>query len=310
MNELRIAWSPSSFCAVNREPLDLLERLGATVIPNPYGRRLTADEAKAHLSDVDGLIAGLEPLSRDVLESGTRLKAVARVGIGMDNLDLAAAEELGIKVSNTPDPPAESVAELTLTAMLALLRGLVATNRHMHEGEWKKVVHPGLRGTPVLLIGYGRIGRAVAKRLKVFGADVLVFDPFLGDLEEPGVRAVGLDEGLAQAKVVSLHAAGRDQVLGEKELSRMAPGGFLLNSARGELVDEDALANALESGHLAGAWFDVFWEEPYHGRLSELEQVLLTPHVGTYTAACRREMEMQATLNLLADLGVSVESGG
>jgi D-3-phosphoglycerate dehydrogenase len=110
--------------------------------------------------------------------------------------------------------------------------------------------------------------------------------------------------------VVSLHAAGRDQVIGASELASMAPGSFLLNSARGELVDENALIDALERGHLGGAWFDVFWSEPYQGRLSDFDQVLLTPHVGTYTEACRREMEMQATLNLLKDLGVEVEGRG
>jgi len=307
MSELRIAWSPSSFCEVDDAPLRLLQRVGATVLPNPFGRRLTAQEAVTHLSDVDGLIAGLEPLTREVLASAPRLKAVARVGIGMDNLDLPAAEELGIKVSNTPDPPAESVAELTLTAMLALLRGLVRTNEGMHAGEWPKVIHPGLNGTPVLLIGFGRIGRSVARRLVAFGAEVLVFDPFLTSLDQPGVRQVDLSEGLAAAKVVSLHAAGTDRLIGPDELRAMAPGSFLLNSARGELVDEDALIDALNRGHLAGAWFDVFWKEPYQGRLTDFDQVLLTPHIGTYTDACRREMEMQATLNLLRDLGVDAE---
>ncbi|MEX2375894.1 MAG: phosphoglycerate dehydrogenase [Dehalococcoidia bacterium] len=307
MNDLRIAWSPSSFCDIDDAPLRLLERVGATVIPNPFGRRLTADEAVAHVIGVDGLIAGLEPLTREVLASAPRLKAVARVGIGMDNLDLAAAQELGIKVSNTPDPPAESVAELTMAAMLVLLRGLVRTNEGMHAGQWPKVIHPGLNRTSVLLVGFGRIGRAVARRLMAFGADVLVFDPFLTKLDEPGVRQVGLGEGLAAARVVSLHAAGTDRVIGPDELRAMAPGSFLLNSARGELVDEDALIDALERGHLAGAWFDVFWEEPYQGRLTHFDQVLLTPHIGTYTDACRREMEMQATLNLLRDLGVEAE---
>jgi D-3-phosphoglycerate dehydrogenase len=303
---LRIAWSPSSFCQVDDGPIQLLERLGVDVVPNPFGRRLTAEEAIQHVHDVDGLIAGVEPLGRDVLSSTQRLRAIARVGIGTDNVDLAAAKELGIRVSNTPDAPADAVAELTLGAMLSLVRGLDATNRAMHAGGWPKVIHRGLRGTTVLIVGFGRIGRAVYRLLQAFGPEVLVADPAVDAADHPGVSVVPLADGLSRAQIVSLHAGGRETILRADELALMPVDSFLLNGARGELVDEDALIGALESGHLAGAWFDVFWEEPYHGRLTELEQVILTPHVGTYTASCRREMEMQATRNLLADLGIAM----
>lgn len=307
MSDFWVAWSPSSFCQVDDSPLELLRRAGASVLPNPHGRRLTAVEATAHVADVDGLIAGLEPLSRDVLAAAPRLKAIARVGVGMDNVDLSAAADLGIRVSNTPDAPADAVAELTLAAMLALLRGLVPADRGMHEGRWPKVVQEGLRGTTVLLVGCGRIGRAVAQRLLPFGAEVLVSDPLVERIDMPGARVVSLEEGLASARVVSLHAGGRELIIGPSEFALMPKGSYLLNSARGELIDEDGLVEALDSGHLSGAWFDVFWQEPYEGRLTQYEQVILTPHVGTYTASCRREMEMQATLNLLRDLGIEVD---
>lgn len=308
MSDVTVAWSPSSFGVADDEPLRLLERAGVTVRPNSLGRRLTEDEAIGHLDGVDGLIAGLEPLSRKVLVSARRLRAIARVGIGMDNIDLGVAQELGIRVSNTPDAPTESVAELTLTAGLALLRGIRQMDRAVHQGEWVKQLTPGLLGAPVLLIGFGRIGRAVARRFQASGANVMVTDPDFSP--EPGldVEPVPLRDGLSRARVVSLHASGRRCLLGSEELGWLRKGAVLLNGARGELVDEQALMHALDVGQVGGAWLDVFQEEPYHGPLTAYDQVLLTPHAGSYTFACRRAMELEATRNVLSDLEIVVPS--
>jgi D-3-phosphoglycerate dehydrogenase len=162
----------------------------------------------------------------------------------------------------------------------------------------------GLSGTKVLLIGYGRIGRRVGELLHAFDAELLILDPFLdqGGLLS-GERLVTLDEGLAEAEVISLHASGQDCLLDAAAFSKMRAGVLILNSARGELVSEDALVQALDSGKVGGAWFDAFWKEPYEGPLTQYDQVLLTPHVGTYTKQCRLGMESQAVKNLLRDLG-------
>ncbi len=145
----------------------------------------------------------------------------------------------------------------------------------------------------------------MGKLLRAFGAEIMVCDPLLGNAElANGEQKVSLDEGLAAAQVVSLHASGAQCLLGEAEFERMQQGTILLNSARGELVDEEALVQALESERVAAAWFDAFWEEPYQGSLLSFDQVLLTPHVATYTAQCRADMELQAVANLLRDLGV------
>lgn len=301
---LRVAIGPSSFAEADPAPLRLLEAAGLEIVPNPFGRRLTEDEAIAHLDGVHGLIAGLEPLTRRVLASAPTLRAIARVGIGMDNVDHTAAAERGIAVSNTPDEPARAVAELTVTALLALLRQLVPSNDALRAGGWKKLIGRGVSEETVLLVGFGRIGRRVAELLAPFGCTILVSDPAVevGSLQL-GIRAVDLAEGLRSATVVSLHAGGRNQLIGASELAALPAGALLLNSARGELVDEAALVAALESGHLAGAWFDVFWQEPYSGPLAKAPNALLTPHVGTYTKACRLGMETSAVRNLLRDLG-------
>ena len=304
---MRVAISTSAFGKSNPAALDYLRTEGFEIQPNPYGRKLTKDEAIVHLSDVDGLLAGLEPLDREVLSSARSLKALARVGIGMANVDHDAARELGIKVSNTPEGPTEAVAEMTLAAALVLLRGLVHTNAALHERQWPKVVRVGLQGLPVLFVGYGRIGRRTARLFRTMGARPLIFDPFLADtdFEDGEERVATLDTGLAQARVVSLHAAGEDELLGEAQLAKMPRGSFLLNSARGGLVNEDAVCGALNSGQLAGAWFDTFWEEPYTGRLCDHPNALLTPHACTYTEQCRMTMEMQAAENLVRDLRAS-----
>lgn len=303
---LTVAIGPSSFAEKDPAPRHLLEGAGITVKPNPYGRRLTEPEIIAHLEGVDGLIAGLEPLNRTVLASAApRLKALARVGIGVANVDFDAAHEFGVKVSNTPGGPIDAVAEMTLAALLALARQLVPANAALHRGEWKKSIGTGLRGTRVLLVGCGRIGRRVAELLQAFGAEVLACDPALDAASAPpGVRRVDLESGLAQADVVSLHASGEACILDARAFDEMKPGTLLLNGARGGLVDEAALCAALDNGTVAGAWFDAFWEEPYTGPLTHYDQVLLTPHAGTYTTQCRRQMETEAVTNLLRDLGI------
>ena len=193
---------------------------------------------------------------------------------------------------------------MTLAAALALLRGLVDSSAALHERQWPKVVRVGLKDLSVLFVGYGRIGRRTARLFRVMGARILVFDPFISDagLDDGAERVATLEAGLARARVVSLHAAGEDEVLGEAQLATMPRGSFLLNSARGGLVNEGALCRALDSGQLAGTWFDTFWEEPYTGPLCDRPNALLTPHACTYTEQCRLSMEMQAAQNLVKDL--------
>jgi len=308
MSSLRVGIGPSTFAQDDRQPLAILEHAGVTVVPNPTGKRLTEAEVTGFLvrERLDGLLAGLEPLNRRVLEAGRpRLRALARVGIGITNVDVAACKELGIRFSYTPDGPTEAVAEMTLAALLYLAREIGPLDQALHQGKWVKIIGRSLRELTVLIVGYGRIGRTVAAQLRLLGCELLVCDPFLppeAPCEHPRVT---LHEGLSKADVVSLHAAGDQPLLGDAEFAAARPGLMVLNSARGELVEEAALVRALESGAVGKAWFDAFWQEPYSGPLLRFPQVLLTPHTGTYTRRCRREMESEAARNLLRDLGVS-----
>ena len=302
---MKIAIGPSSFASVNKTPLKVLKSKGLEVINNPYARKLTENEIIDHLQGVDGLIAGLEPLNSNVFQKSTDLKVIARVGIGMENVDMKSAEIHKIKVSNTPDGPTDAVAEMTLAAALSLSRNIVQVNRALHEKQWEKSIGMGLKNTNVLIVGYGRIGRKVAELFRIMGAQILVCDPFVtkNDLQS-GEELLELKDGLKLADIITLHAGGDNPILTETEFKMMKKGAIVLNSARANLIDEGALIYALDSGNVSSAWLDVFWNEPYTGKLTDYDQVLLTPHMSTYSVQCRRDMEMAAVNNLLRDLGI------
>lgn len=304
---MRVGISPSSFGASDRGAFDQLALHGVDYELNPHGRRLTEAEARDFLADKDGLLAGVEPLTRAVLAAASpRLKAIARVGVGTSNVDLEAAAELGIKVSNTPDAPTEAVAEMTLAALLALFRQLVPMDRDVRAGTWKKRLGRSLAGATVLVVGYGRIGRRSAELFAMLRARVLVCDPAIraADLR-PGEELVELRQGLARAAAVVLHADASRPIIDAAALEAVPDGCVLLNAGRGELVDEAAVHAALVRGKLGAAWFDVFRDEPYAGPLTALEGTVLTPHCATYTVECRSAMELAATRNLLRDLGLA-----
>jgi D-3-phosphoglycerate dehydrogenase len=216
----------------------------------------------------------------------------------MSNVDLDAARRLGIAVRNTPDAPTAAVAELTLGAILALLRQIVPMSVELHAGRWTRYPGAQLEGRTVAVVGLGRVGRRVSALLLAFGAKVIAVDPHVSTVELP-IELLSLGEALPQADIVTVHASGEHTVLGQSELVLLKPGAFVLNCGRGGLVDEEALCAVLDSGHVAGAWLDAFSDEPYMGPLTRYPQVLLTPHVGSFTIECRRRMEMEAVENLL-----------
>jgi len=301
----RILISTSSFGRSGRQPLDLLEQAGCDVSLNPHGRTLTSAEAAALLADADGVIAGTEKLTREVLASAPRLKVVSRCGTGVDGVDLAAAKELGIGVFNTPDAHVDGVAELTLAGILDVLRMVSQADRGVRAGEWRKPMGRLLRGKTVGIVGLGRVGKAVASLLQPFGVWLLAHDPREDSSFAVlhGVSYVSLDTLLQEADVVTIHAPGaRGAILDAAAVGRLKAGAVVVNTARGGLVDEEALADALEQGRLAGAFLDVFGTEPYSGRLAKLPNAVLTPHIGAYATECRLRMENEAATNLLRGL--------
>jgi len=278
--------------------LQKLINAGFEVIDNPYKRKLTKEELLALIPGVEGLISGLETLDREVLEKSC-LKVVSRCGSGLSNVDLAAAKKLGILVKNTPLAPVNAVAELTVGCLIILLRQVMQMNTSLHRKEWKKIVGRQLSDMTVAIVGFGNIGRRVARFLLAFGAKIIAVDPVFSGIID-NVEIVSLEKALKQADIISIHTNGESCLLGEKEFSLMKHEVFILNVARGGLIDEQMLKKALDCKLVSGAWLDTFSVEPYTGIFCDYPQVLLTPHVGSYTLECRKNMEMEAVNNLIA----------
>lgn len=301
---VNVLTTTSSFGKISPKPLQLLAEAGYTVVQNPYGRTLKPEESMQLLADVDGLIAGTEKLSRDVLDYAPRLKVISRVGTGIDNIDLAEAAERGIQVYNTPDAHVDGVAELTLAGILNLLRQVGKADRHIRQQQWQKPMGQLLHGKTVGIIGLGRTGKRLATLLRPFATPILAYDP-VQDAEfaqQQHVTYLPLDELIAAADILTLHLSYSPEsrhLLNQARLATIKPGAFVVNCARGGLVDEAALLAALQNGRVAGAYLDTFEQEPYHGPLAQLDNVLLTPHIGSYAAECRVRMEVEAAQNLL-----------
>ncbi len=286
-----------------------LESFVGWVIYNPTSRPLKAAELIPLVKDIDGYIAGLDEINEAVIQAAPRLRVIARYGVGVDRVDLKAATQRKIWVTNTPGANAAAVAELTLTFILALARQLWTVCEGTKRGEWPRTEALGLGEKTIGLIGFGAIGKEVAVRLKGFGCDLLVYDPYVevSRGEQWGVNIVPLDRLLSQADFVSLHTAVTPETAGMVNrdfLVRMKPGAFLINTARGELVDEPALAEAIRNGLLRGAALDCFSQEPPESNnpLLTFPQVIVTAHVGAHTDEAVNRMGWMALESCLTVL--------
>jgi D-3-phosphoglycerate dehydrogenase / 2-oxoglutarate reductase len=303
----------STFSAESPEPLRLLEASGRGFRVNPHGRRLSPPEVIELADGAAAVIAGVEPYDAATLAALPALRCISRCGAGVDNVDLQEAARRGIRVLNTPDAPTDAVAELAIGMMLGLLRLLPETTADMRRGVWQRRTGRLLAERVVGIVGLGRIGRRVVDLLRPFRVQVLGCDPHPDPAwaAAAGVRMVSLPELLAGSDIVALHAAGSRETplrIGPSEIAAMRPGAYLLNLARGSMVDDVAVAAALESGRLAGAAFDVFPEEPYAGPLCRSPRTILSPHQATLTVETRAAMEVGAVRNALEFLDAMADT--
>lgn len=299
-----IAITTTSFAKYDKEPVELLEKHGFTVTCNPYGRKLQKDEIIELCQSAEGIIAGTETLDAEVLEKLPNLKVISRCGTGMDSVDQKAAERLNIKVLNTPDAPTLAVAELTVGLILNLLRKVTTMDVAVRNGKWEKLMGNLLSQKRVGIIGFGKIGQKVAELLALFGCDICYYDVMVTDADTKGKR-LELDELLETSDIVTIHVSSKVQIIGKDELKKVKKGAWLVNVARGGVINEKELYNALREGYLSGAAIDVFEQEPYAGPLKELDNVILTPHIGSYAIESRINMELESAKNLLKGLGLA-----
>ena len=297
-------------------PTKAVERLAARydVKMRPEDAPLDPAQLAESCREIEGLMATGVRVSEDVVAQAPRLRAVANVGVGYDNIDVAACTRRGIPVTNTPDVLTETTADLAFALLMAAPRRLVECDRYVREGQWQSSKWELLWGSDIYgktlgVYGLGRIGKAVVRRARGFSMRVIYYDvvrPTPSLEEELGAQFVERETLLREADILTLHVPLTPEthhLVGARELSMLKPTAFLINAARGKCVDEAALVEALQSKRLAGAGLDVFEHEPHvHPELLSLPNVVLAPHVGSATGQTRLAMAMLAVENLVAAL--------
>ncbi|MBE0689650.1 MAG: phosphoglycerate dehydrogenase [Anaerolineae bacterium] len=302
----KILVTTRSFRKVPGKHQQLLPDAGYELVNSPVDRSLKADELGAILADPEivGAILGVDEVTSTAIEQAQGLRVISRFGVGIDNVDLVAATARGIVVTNTPGANSIAVAELTLALMLALARHVTRHDRAIRNGDWSVISGMELHGQTLGIVGLGRIGQETAQRARAFGMRILYYDPVPASAEVVaalGATACTLDELLAEADVVSLHLPLMDDtrnLIGARAMERMKTGALLINTARGGLVDEAALYEALAQNKLGGAAFDAFAKEPSIGNpLLELENFIPAPHSGSATRQTTLRMGLMAAEN-------------
>jgi D-3-phosphoglycerate dehydrogenase/(S)-sulfolactate dehydrogenase len=275
----------------------------------PADRAIDGRSLAAALEGADGVIAGVESFDAETLGQAPHLRVIARTGAGYDNVDVAAASRLGMLVYATPQVNRQSVAEFTIGSLLNLARGLTPGDRVVRAGLWTQSSGWELNGKTLGIIGFGAIGRTVADIAKGFGMHIMAYDPFVAGngTRTPGVSLVELPELLERSDAVTLHVFLSDDtrhIIDAAALDRMKPGAVLINAARGGVVDEDALVDALLSSKLSAAALDTFEAEPLpqDSRLRQVEHLLLTPHVGGATVEARAQSGAMAAQSIIQTL--------
>jgi phosphoglycerate dehydrogenase-like enzyme len=309
LKETRLLVTPTSYGKNDPRLKTQLESLVGEVIYNPSGKPLSSSQVARLLPGVDGYIAGLDVIDRAALDSADRLKVISRYGVGVDSVDLQAAREKNIVVTNTPGANSVSVAELALGLMLALARQLPEAAAATRQGQYPRLSGISLEGKTVGIIGLGSVGKQLARRLSGFDCRILAYEPYpdFDFAQINHVELVSCDELLTNADIVSLHLPLMPETRGMVDtafLEKMKPGAFLVNTARGELVDEATLLEALQSGHLRGAALDTLAQEPPEPGhpLLTLPQVIATPHLGAQTDGATNAMGWMAFNDCLAVL--------
>jgi D-3-phosphoglycerate dehydrogenase len=266
-------------------------------------------DLRGAVSEADVLIVrSATEVTKELISGAKRLRVVARAGVGLDNVDQEVCAQRGIKVLNTPGASTNAVAELAIGLAIGAFRNVQKAHHQMKSGRWEKksLVGREIEGKTLGIIGYGRIGAAVGRKAHALGMRVIAYNP--PPRHEDGIAAFvdSLDAFLGQADIVSLHATLTEStrnIINRDTIAKMKDGAFVINTARGEMIDEDALYDAVKSGKLTGAAIDVYREEPYKGRLLELENVYFTPHLGASTKEAQERIGVELIRLLKEELG-------
>lgn len=307
----KVLVSASHFDTLCKQAWELLEANGHEVIFDP-SRSFPAyshEELAEIIPDIDAAIIGMDFYNEEVFKMAPKLKCVCKFGVGVDNVNLDDATKYGVKVCNCPGQNSNAVAELTVGFIIAVLRGIIPLHKAMEQSKWPRLMGEELEGKTVGLLGFGAIARQVAKKLSVFDVTVKAFDLFPNEAaaKELGVQMVSQEEVIQTCDVVSLHIPATSEnhhLFNAETIASMKDGAYLINAARGALVDLDALAAAIQSGKISGAALDAFEVEPLPGDspILQCENVVLTPHTGAETKQAYHKVSMVAAQNVIDTL--------
>jgi D-3-phosphoglycerate dehydrogenase len=304
----RILIATRSFGSTSTKPYEVLEKASCRLVKADMTQKMTENRLIDLLVDVDGAIVGVVPMTAHVLEHAPKLKVISMHGVGVDHIDVKAATRLGIVIANCPGTNDQAVADLAIGLMISIARGIPLADQELRRQTWGRHNGHELWNKTLGLIGLGRIGRGVAKRARGFDMNVLAYDPYVSAEESKtlNVTMAPFDEVVAQADFLSLHSALTDEtrtMIGKTQLAMMKPSAYLINTSRGELIDEKALYDALTEGQIAGAALDAFVDEPPWGNpLLALKNLIVTPHMGAHTQEAIERVGILAAQNVVQTL--------
>jgi len=285
--------------------LELLRSFSTELVFNPGEKPLSEDELIPLIAECEGCIAGLDFITRKVIENAPDLKVISRYGVGVDKVDLKAAKDKGVIVCNTPATNSNAVADLTFALLLGIARKIPMLDRKTKEGQWIRSTGFELFGKTMGILGLGAVGKAVAKRAAGFSMKIMAYDPFMNMeyAKANGITVASLEEVVRSADVVSLHLPLLDEtrhIISADVMKTMKKGAVIINTARGGLIDENAALELLNSGYLAGLGLDAFeTEPPGPSPLFALDNVVVTPHTGAHTTEATAAMADNAVKNLI-----------
>ena len=294
-----------SFGSASPRPMQMLTDAGVEIVWVDANSPSVQDEILKLVPEVSAIIVGLVPITEKIIEKSTILKIITMYGVGVNHIDLKAAQKKGVIVTNCPGSNDQAVADLTLGLMLTVARNIPQIDRDIRAGSWNKYQGGELWQKKLGLIGLGNIAKGVVHRAKGFDMQIIAYDPYASAevADVLGVQLLSFEEVISTSDFISLHAPLTEEtkdMFGSEQFKKMKPTSYLINTARGGLVDEPALYAALSSGDIAGAGLDVFVEEPLkNSRLVELKNVVLTAHTGTHTKESIERMGIMAVENVL-----------
>ena len=304
----KILITPRSFGKSDRSVFDLFKDAGYEVVINPYGQILTKEQMIENIRDVAGIIVGVDPLDKDVIDAAPNLKAIAKYGVGTDNIDTEYAKSKGIPVSITAGANSNAVADYTFALMLAVARKITLINDMCHEKKWTKVLGSDIYGKTLGILGLGAIGKGVAKRAQGFDMKILAYDLYWDKdyAEKNNITYATVQEIIETCDFISLHLPLTNDtrnIINEAALSSMKPNCILVNTVRGGLIDESALVKALKNGVIQGAGLDVFSSEPPEDEvIYKLDNLIMGSHCAASTNGAAEQMSYLSATNLLNDL--------